>query len=103
MKSQNITKAQNCTKEDKKDTRDSTGIDAANTTTNTSHIGYAFRFKHTALIISNNNYTVLKDSFKVKYGYISKNYFSALIDQIRVDSRFTILAEDAFGVIFKII
>ena len=49
-----------------------------------------------------NPYPVLKDTFKVKYGYISKNYFSGLIDQIRIDSRFTILAEDSFGVIFKL-
>ena len=51
---------------------------------------------------TNNPYPVLKDTFKVKYGYISKNYFSGLIDQIRLDSRFTILAEDTFGVIFKL-
>lgn len=48
-------------------------------------------------------YPVLKERFKVKYGYIGKNYFSALINQIRADPRFTILAEDNFGVIFRII
>ncbi|MFC1624635.1 hypothetical protein ACFL28_04925, partial [Candidatus Omnitrophota bacterium] len=47
-------------------------------------------------------YTVLKNTFKVKYGYIGKNYFSGLIDQIRQDSRFTIQAEDVLGVIFKL-
>ncbi|NQV04886.1 MAG: hypothetical protein HQ532_05230 [Candidatus Omnitrophica bacterium] len=47
-------------------------------------------------------YVVLKDTFKVKYGYISKNYFSALIEQIRPDKRFNILAEDNFGVIFNL-
>ena len=47
-------------------------------------------------------YAVLKDKFKIKYGYISKNYFSGLIDQIRRDPRFTILAEDSFGVIFRL-
>ena len=48
-------------------------------------------------------YTLLKDAFKVKYGYASKNYFNGLIEQIRKDSRFIILAEDNFGVIFKLI
>lgn len=47
-------------------------------------------------------YPVLKDTFKVKYGYISRNYFSGLIDQIKADSRFTILAEDSLGVIFRL-
>ncbi len=47
-------------------------------------------------------YTVLKETFKVKYGYIGKNYFSGLISQIRVDSRFIILAEDSLGVIFTL-
>lgn len=48
-------------------------------------------------------YSVLKDTFKVKYGYAGKSYFNGLIDQVRKDSRFTILAEDQFGVIFKLI
>jgi len=47
-------------------------------------------------------YAILKDTFKVKYGYISRNYFSGLIDQIRVDPKFTILAEDSLGVIFSL-
>ena len=50
-----------------------------------------------------NPYAVLKDTFKVKYGYAGKNYFNSLIEQIRKDSHFTILAEDQFGVIFKLI
>ena len=47
-------------------------------------------------------YTVLKDNFKVKYGYAGKNYFNGLIEQIRKDPRFRILAEDSFGVIFSL-
>lgn len=47
-------------------------------------------------------YTVLKDKFKVKYGYAGKNYFNGLIEQVRKDPRFRILAEDAFGVIFSL-
>jgi len=47
-------------------------------------------------------YSVLKDGFKVKYGYIGKNYFKGLINQIRFDARFKILAEDNFGVIFSL-
>lgn len=47
-------------------------------------------------------YAALKDTFKIKYGYIGKNYFSGLIAQIRIDARFTILAEDELGVIFKL-
>ena len=34
---------------------------------------------------------------------IGKNYFSGLINQIRKDSRFTMLAEDNLGVIFQLI
>ncbi|MEA3354881.1 MAG: hypothetical protein U9Q63_00125 [Patescibacteria group bacterium] len=47
-------------------------------------------------------YKVLKESFGVNYGYIGKNYFSALIKQVRVDERFEILKEDQFGLIFKL-
>jgi len=47
-------------------------------------------------------YSVLKDDFGVRYGYAGKNYFSGLIDQIRPDSRFEILAEDGLGVVFKL-
>ena len=45
-------------------------------------------------------YTALKDTFNIKYGYAGKNYFNGLVEQIRKDSRFTILAEDNFGIIF---
>jgi hypothetical protein len=45
---------------------------------------------------------ILKDAFGVTYGYVGKNYFSALINQIRNDGRFEIVKEDQFGVIFKI-
>lgn len=47
-------------------------------------------------------YAVLRDSFKVKYGYVGKNYFSGLINQIRLDPRFEILAEDNLGIIFTL-
>ena len=47
-------------------------------------------------------YTVLKDDFGVRYGYAGKNYFSGLIQQIRPDSRFEILAEDGMGLVFKL-
>jgi hypothetical protein len=47
-------------------------------------------------------YPALKDTFKARYGYAGKNFFNGLIEQIRKDSRFTILAEDNFGVIFKL-
>jgi len=47
-------------------------------------------------------YIILKDTFNVKYGYAGKNYFSGLVEQIRKDPRFTILAEDNFGIIFNL-
>ena len=47
-------------------------------------------------------YTVLKNTFNVKYGYAGKNYFNGLVEQIRKDTRLTILAEDGFGIIFKL-
>ena len=67
------------------------------------HIRMAEFLREVSFGKTSNPYTVLKDSFKVKYGYISKNYFSELINQIKVDRRFAILAEDNFGVIFKLI
>lgn len=47
-------------------------------------------------------YIILKNIFKAKYGYVGKNYFGGLISQIRGDSRFKILAEDNFGIIFSL-
>lgn len=47
-------------------------------------------------------YAALKDTFHVRYGYVSKNYFSGLVNQIRLDRRFTILKEDNLGIIFKL-
>lgn len=47
-------------------------------------------------------YTILKNTFNVRYGYAGKNYFSGLIDQVRSDPSFTILAEDSLGIIFKL-
>ncbi len=50
---------------------------------------------------ANDPYSVVKNTFNVKDVYAGKNYFSGLIEQIRKDSRFTILAEDGFGIIFE--
>jgi hypothetical protein len=47
-------------------------------------------------------YKVLKEGFKVNYGYVGKNYFSALVDQINNDERFEVVKEDQFGLIFKL-
>lgn len=47
-------------------------------------------------------YDILKNVFKVNYGYVGKNYFSGLIEQIRKDPRFKILGEDGLGVVFKL-
>ncbi|MBU4473399.1 MAG: hypothetical protein L6254_02895 [Candidatus Omnitrophica bacterium] len=47
-------------------------------------------------------YALLKNVFKVSYGYAGKNYFSGLISQIRSDQRFEILAEDYLGLIFRL-
>lgn len=52
---------------------------------------------------TSDSYGVLKDTFNVKYGYAGKNYFSGLVEQIRKGARFTILAEDNFGIMFKLI
>lgn len=45
-------------------------------------------------------YKLLKEDFGVRYGYVGKNYFSGLINQVRADARFAVLAEDGLGVIF---
>jgi len=47
-------------------------------------------------------YDVIKNTFHANYGYAGKNYFGGLIQQIRGDPRFRILAEDNLGVIFKL-
>jgi len=47
-------------------------------------------------------YNALKQEFGVTYGYAGKNYFSGLINQVRPDPRFEVLAEDGLGVIFKL-
>jgi hypothetical protein len=47
-------------------------------------------------------YDVLKNTFKVNYGYAGKNYFSGLIAQIRPDPRFEVMAEDGLGLIFRL-
>ena len=47
-------------------------------------------------------YTLLKEKFGVRYGYVGKAYFSGLIKQVRSDSRFEVLAEDSFGLVFRL-
>ena len=47
-------------------------------------------------------YAALKDEFGIRYGYVGKNYFSGLINQIRPDERFEILVEDGMGLVFKL-
>lgn len=47
-------------------------------------------------------YSELKNTFKITYGYVGKNYFSALASQIRASSKFEILAEDNLGLVFKL-
>ncbi|MFH1354931.1 MAG: hypothetical protein ABIH19_02135 [Candidatus Omnitrophota bacterium] len=47
-------------------------------------------------------YVLLKDEFASWYGYVGKNYFSGLIQQIRADQRFKILAEDRLGLLFRL-
>lgn len=47
-------------------------------------------------------YDILKNTFKVNYGYAGKNYFGGLIEQIRKDSRFQVLGEDNFGLVFQL-
>jgi len=51
---------------------------------------------------SQDPYLSLKQEFDVRYGYVGKNYFSGLINQIRPDGRFEVLAEDGLGLIFKL-
>lgn len=48
-------------------------------------------------------YIVLRDTFKVNYGYVGKNYFSVLADQVESDERFEVMKEDQFGLIFKLV
>lgn len=47
-------------------------------------------------------YVILKDTFKARYGYVGKNYFMGLVGQIKDDGRFSVLKEDAFGLIFRL-
>lgn len=47
-------------------------------------------------------YTAIKEEFNASYGYAGKNYFSGLINQVRNDSRFQVLAEDGLGVVFRL-
>lgn len=47
-------------------------------------------------------YTVLKNTFQVRYGYVGKNYFSGLIYQIKRDNHFLVLKEDGLGILFYI-
>ena len=45
-------------------------------------------------------YALLRDVFKAKYGYVRKSH--DLIHQIKEDSRFKVLYEDEFGVVFEL-
>lgn len=47
-------------------------------------------------------YGALKNTFRVNYGYAGKNFFNGLIEQVRRDPKFTIIGEDALGVVFKL-
>jgi hypothetical protein len=47
-------------------------------------------------------YAALKNEFDARYGYVGKNYFSGLINQIRTDSRFRVLGEDGLGLVFML-
>ncbi len=47
-------------------------------------------------------YVLLKEVFRVRYGYAGKAYFSGLIAQIRRDPRFEVLAEDSAGLVFHL-
>jgi hypothetical protein len=47
-------------------------------------------------------YLALSKIFKVRYGYAGKIYFSALIEQVRADSRFEVLGEDGLGFVFRL-
>ena len=47
-------------------------------------------------------YEVLKNAFKVNYGYADKRYFGGLVAQVRENEKFKIVKEDQMGVIFKL-
>jgi len=47
-------------------------------------------------------YAVIKDTFKINYGYADKRFFGGLVAQVREDEKFEIVKEDQFGVIFKL-
>ncbi len=48
-------------------------------------------------------YEVLKNVFKVSYGYADKRYFGGLVAQVREDERFKIVKEDQMGAIFRLL
>ena len=47
-------------------------------------------------------YRALSKIFKARYGYVSKNYFSGLINQVRADPRFEVMGEDGLGLVFRL-
>lgn len=51
---------------------------------------------------SSDPYALLKNEFAVRYGYVGKSYFSGLINQIRQDTRFAVMAEDGLGLVFRL-
>jgi hypothetical protein len=51
---------------------------------------------------SNDPYSAIKNEFGARFGYAGKNYFSGLINQVKGDPRFTVMAEDGMGVVFRL-
>ncbi|HEC69783.1 MAG TPA: hypothetical protein ENI31_05840 [Candidatus Omnitrophica bacterium] len=47
-------------------------------------------------------YFILKNVFKAYYGYVGKDYFMGLVNQIKKDKRFEIIKEDRWGILFKL-
>lgn len=41
-------------------------------------------------------------SFNVRYGYAGKDYFSGLVERVRIDPRFEIMAENEIGAFFRL-
>lgn len=48
-------------------------------------------------------YVILRDTFKVKYGYAGIFFNKEFIKQIENDSRFRVRARDSFGIVFELI
>ena len=59
-------------------------------------------YREVAFGNNNDPYTTLKQQFNTEYGYVGRNYFSGLINQINADERFTVIAQDNLGIVFKL-